>query len=143
MTVKNRNKTSILVLIFVGWMIIQTVRTFVGGTEPYPAIYFPGFASNGKKSVLEYELYKKEDSIYSEISHKQSVLGHSRFRTLLKQIVKSRKSNDNDKYFELSSGLLGIKALHTGDSIKVVEIKWKLIKNEYIKYSSETFIMIL
>lgn len=143
MTERNKNKTSILVLVFICWMIVQAVRTLVSGVEPYPAIYYPGFSSKGKKSVLEYELYKKEDSIYSPISHKQSRLGHSRFRTLLKQIVKARKSTDNVEYSELSSGLLGIKVLHVNDSIKIIEIKWKLKKNEYVKTSSETFTMIL
>ena len=140
---ESRNKISILVLIFVGWTIVQTVRAFVAGVEPYPAIYYPGFGSNGKKPVLEYELYKKEDSIYSPISYKQSVLGHSRFRTLLRQIVKSRESNDDAAYEEWSLGLLGTKKLEKGDTIKIIKIKWKVKKHEYREDSSETFIMIL
>ena len=138
-----KRKTSILVSVFVFWMIVQTIRALVSGVEPYPSIFYPGFGSNGHKSVLEYELYKKEDSIYSPITHRQSILGYSRFRTLLKQIVETRKSNDEVKYSEWSVGLLDIKNLDKGDTLKINEIRWRVKENEYVKHSEEKFIIIL
>lgn len=126
-----RDKVGLASILFVCWMLIQVIRTAIGGGEPYPAIKYPGFPGNGKDMLSSRELYQIKAGEERLYSHYQSVYGHARYRKLLTDICDAFDANDLKKLDMLKNGLMDIKGLMKGDTMEIIDIKWKATKNGY------------
>lgn len=130
MMINSRYKVNVAVVLFIVWMLVQAVRSAVGG-EPYPAIKYPGFPGNGKAALTSRELYKVAGKERTLITHYESVYGHARYRKLLQDITVAVDNNDENARLKMLSGLRDIKGLQRGDTVEIVERTWQATKSGY------------
>ena len=128
---RNRRVVRIAMGIFVLWMLLQATRAYLT-KEPYPAIYYPGFASDGSELIEDWELQWLASDGWRKVHFHDTNLSHGQFKKMIGHVIRAHDRSDEEGLIRTLNGIRQFRGMEANDSIKVVETLWGLVDGTYI-----------